>query len=287
MAGIRKRELLRLPLLVLQCILGLQACPAAVHATTPRWCDETSVPVAPDPIHVADSAVGIAVARCVRAPHVLPARFRLEHLLAGALPDSFTVRGPGWYEAGERCVLVLAQPPSCVRMLPARYQEYVEDFDAISVPQITGEFPGSPPLGEEALNAAARVAAGLWRASTLSTRELQERVGSWVLPHDDCDAPSPATEALLRHPELGDTALENTLLRWVRRSDYSINRERAARALGLRPDSATRAAAEALARGQGNPTLPNSPWLGDDADRYIAVLLAANDTLAETRDWLV
>jgi hypothetical protein len=241
----------------------------------------------PDPIHVADSAVGIAVARCVRAPRVLPARFRLERLLAGTLPDGFTVRGPGYYEAGERCVLVLAQPPRCVRSTPARYRRYVEDFDAINVPQVTGELPGLPPVGEEAVDTAARIAAGLWGASTVSGRELQERVGSWVLPHDDCYGPSPATEALLRHPELRDSVLEDTLLRWVRRPDFSFNRDRAAEALGLRPDSATRGTAQLLARGEGHPTLPNSPWLGDEADRYIAVLLAARDTLAETRKWLI
>ena len=183
-------------------------------------------------------------------------------------------------------MLILAKPPACLQSAAVRYRRFVEDFDAINVPQVTGEFPGSPPLGEEALNAAARAAAGLWCASTLSKRELQERMRSWVLPHDDCYGPSPATEALLRHPELRDPMVEDTLLRWVRRSDYSFNRERAAGALGLRPDSATRATAKVLARGTGNPTLPSSPWEGDAADRYIAVLLAANDTLAETRNWL-
>ncbi len=287
MAAIRLRGLLARALLPVPCAFVLVADPAVVHATTPRWCDEPIQPVAPDPIHVADSAVGIAVARCVRAPHVLPARFTLERLLAGTLPDSFTVRGPGWYYAGERCVLVLTQPPRCVRSTPAGHRRYVEDFDAINVPQITGEAPGLPPMSAEAVAAAGRIAGGFWGASTLSERELQERVRSWVLPRDDCYGPSPATEALLRHPELRDSVLEDTLLRWVRRPDSAFDRERAARALGLRPDPATRATARVLARGKGNPTLPSSPWLGDDADRYIAVLLTACDTLPEARKWLV
>jgi HEAT repeat protein len=251
---------------------ALAALISVADATTVRFCTPVEQSM-PDPLHVADSAVGIAFGRFTRVDGVLPPRFRVERLLAGTLPDSFTVRGHGYYFKDERCALILVRRPECMDAFALRYRRYAQDFDAIRVPQITGEFPGYGNLysNDERI---VQLAASLWHPSEQSPQELRRRLHLWLTRTGGACAPTLATEVLTRHPELRDSVMEAALLERCRGPESWWGRELSARALGMRPDSAIRAAARAM-RSDGVD------------ERYTAVLLVARDTLPESRSWLI
>jgi HEAT repeat protein len=253
--------------------LPLVALVSTGGATTPRLFGPGDSPLMPDPLHVADSAVGIAFVRCTRVDGVHPDRFRVEKILAGMLPDSFTVRGHGYYEKGQRCVLILERRPKCMDTFAPRLRRYAQDFDAIHVPQITGEqpFSGSLPMDDPRI---IQIARSLWHASEQPPQELRRRLHLWLTRTSISWEPSLATETLTCYPSLWDDVMEANLLERCRGPESWWGRMQSAHTLGSRPDSAIRATSRALRKGSFD-------------DRYTAVLLVARDTLPESRAWLV
>jgi HEAT repeat protein len=253
--------------------LPLVALVSTGGATTPRLFGPADCAPMPDPLHVADSAVGIALVRCTRVDGVHPDRFRVERLLGGMLPDSFTVRGHGYYEEGQRCMLVLARRPKCLETFAPRLRRYAQDFDAIRIPQITGEFPSysSLPLDDPKI---IQIGQSLWRPREQSPQELRRRLHLWLTRTGGEWQATLATEVLTRHPELRDDVMEAELLGYCRGPASWWGRTQSASTLSLRPDSAIRATSRSLRTGAFD-------------DRYAAVLLVARDTLPESRAWLV
>ena len=250
---------------------ALAALLSIANATTVRFCTPDAQSM-PDPLHVADSATGIAFARCTFVDGVHPARFRMEQLLGGTLPDSFTVRGHGYYIKGERCPLILVRRSKCMDLIGPQYRRYVQDFDAITMPTVTGEFPGT--MGRPDQEKALQIAASLWHPTEQTPQELRRRLHLWLWRTGGACEPTLASEVLTRHPELRDSVMVSALLERCRGPESWWGREMSARALGMRPDPAIRMAARAMRA-------------GDVDDRYTAVLLVAGDKLQESRAWLV
>ena len=97
---------------------GLLACALAL-APAPAEAILVARPTLPDALTAADSARGVVLATCIRgSTEALPALFRVESRLGGAVPDTFTAyppfgipRGGVPLRAGYRYALLLRDVP--------------------------------------------------------------------------------------------------------------------------------------------------------------------------------
>ena len=250
---------------------GQLVCALAL-ATGPAEAIQAERLTLPDALTAADSARGAVLATCVRGGTLaVPALFRLERRLGGAVPDTFTAyppfgntRGGVPPRAGYRYALLLrdAPPPAGPEFRRVFQWREAAQFEvwhsAVVSPEVGAAFNDS---------AAAALYGAIW---TLPQRRRSDQVAdlaAWA--RSGGPALSWAGEAIGRHPEVWGDPLRDFFLESLK-GRWEWNQEWAARQLAMHPDTATRAEFLRLAS-------------GDSLMRELAIILGSRDRVPWVR----
>ena len=223
-------------------------------------------PTLPDALTAADSARGVVLATCIRgSTEALPALFRVESRLGGAVPDTFTAyppfgipRGGVPLRAGYRYALLLRDvpPPAGPEFRrvfqwrePAQFEVWHSD---VVRPEAGGTFGDS---------AASALYAAIWSMPQRRRSDQVSTLAAWA--RSGGPALSWAGEVVERHPGVWGEPLRDFFLERLK-VGRDLNQEWAARQLAMHPDTTTRAEFLRLAS-------------GDSLTKKLAIILGSRD----------